>query len=239
MAAKRPAKRKGRKEITTVQETAVGPDPLSEPEPEITPGVPAVPEPADLPPATNSPAIPEPPDSSRDPEPAKKPVTPLRPDISKSHNKTFEVVVFALEKEQFAIDLFDVREVVEYTTITKLPNVPPYVLGIIDLRGEITTIIDLRRRLCLRSSEGTTENARIIVLDTAVTRVKTGVLVDDVTSVSTFDTAQVDTSSAAMNDEDSGILGIIKKKAKVQDRETCELIIWLDIRKIIEDIETG
>ena len=54
---------------------------------------------------------------------------------------------FLLGKEHYAVDLFDVREVVEYTSITKLPNTPSYMKGIIDLRGEITTIIDLKERL--------------------------------------------------------------------------------------------
>ena len=60
---------------------------------------------------------------------------------------SIQIVQFILGKERFAIDLFDVKEVVEYTTITKLPNVPAYIKGIIDLRGEITTIIDLKHRL--------------------------------------------------------------------------------------------
>jgi purine-binding chemotaxis protein CheW len=42
-----------------------------------------------------------------------------------------------------------------------------------------------------------------------------------------------------MNNEDTAILGIIKKKVKVHDKETSELIIWLDIRKLIEDIEAA
>ena len=58
-----------------------------------------------------------------------------------------QVVEFLLGREYFAIDLFDVREVVEYTHITHLPSAPEYIRGIIDLRGEITTIIDLKTTL--------------------------------------------------------------------------------------------
>ena len=77
------------------------------------------------------------------------------------------------------------------------------------------------------------------MLDNAVTRTKTGIHVNDVTSVSTFGTAQVDYASGAMNNEDEAILGIIKKKVRIGDKETRELIIWLDIRKLIEDIEAA
>ena len=150
-----------------------------------------------------------------------------------------QVVVFALGKEQYAIDLFDVREVVEYTTITRLPSVPPYVMGIIDLRGEITTIVDLRHRLNIPTTTGNAqETSRIIVLDSAITRSKTGILVDDVTSVSTFEASQVDYTSASANNDNTAIIGIIKKKVKVLEKETNELIIWIDIRQLLDDAET-
>ena len=151
--------------------------------------------------------------------------------------ESIQVVEFVLGKEHYAIDLFDVKEVVEYTSITRLPNVPVYVQGIIDLRGEITTIIDLKHRLNI-SETGmvVSEASRIIVLDDRMTRSKVGILVDDVTSVSTFEADQVDYTSASMNREDSAILGIIKRKVKVRDRETNELIIWIDIRALLRDI---
>jgi len=153
---------------------------------------------------------------------------------------SIQVVIFTLGEEQFAIDLFDVKEVVEYTTITKLPNVPPYVRGIIDLRGEITTIIDLKHRLNI-TTEGTVsvETSRIIVLDENITRSKIGILVDDVTSVSTFEENKVDYTSASVTKEDTAIIGIIKKQVKVKDKESNELIIWIDIRQLLNDIDTA
>jgi len=151
-----------------------------------------------------------------------------------------QVVEFALGKELFAIDLFDVKEVVEYTTITKLPNVPQYVKGIIDLRGEITTIIDLKQRLNITDvSTASAESSRIIVLDDKITKSKIGILVDDVTSVSTFESNQVDYTSANVTKDDSAIIGIIKRKIKVKDKEKNELIIWIDITKLLSDIDEG
>jgi len=168
------------------------------------------------------------------------PETARAPEITSRNAGTIQVVVFALGNEQFAIDLFDVREVVEYTTITKLPNVPAYIRGIMDLRGEITTIVDLRHRLGLpENDEISRETSRIIVLDSNVTRVKTGILVDDVTSVSTFEASQVDYTSASVSNEDTGIIGIIKTKVKVMDKEKSELTIWIDVRKLLDDAETA
>jgi purine-binding chemotaxis protein CheW len=151
-----------------------------------------------------------------------------------------QVVEFLLGREHYAIDLFDVREVVEYTTITKLPNTPSYMKGIIDLRGEITTIIDLKERLnILEKSDLPEENSRIIVLDEKITKAKTGIQVDDVLAVSTFERTDIDSTSASGAREDAAILGIIKKKIKEKDHERHELIIWIDIRHLLKDIGEG
>jgi purine-binding chemotaxis protein CheW len=222
MAAKKPARKKAERKTEPVQEAADVAEVPAEPGPVSAPIPVEMPAPGERP----------------EPVPGTTAAVVRMTNAAATQKNTFEVVVFTLGNEQFAIGLFDVREVVEYTTITKLPNVPPYIKGIIDLRGEITTIIDLRKRLSLSEDNGGgTENSRIIVLDNTVTRTKSGIHVDEVTSVSTFETTQVDYASGAMNNEDEAILGIIKKKVKVNDKETSELIIWRDIRKLIEDIK--
>lgn len=161
-------------------------------------------------------------------------------EAAKKRQGSIQIVEFVLGKELFAIDLFDVREVVEYTTITKLPNVPAYVRGIIDLRGEITTIVDLKHRLNITEEDVVTaESSRIIVLDDKITGSKIGILVDDVTSVSLFEGRQVDYTSASVSNEDSAIIGIIKRKVKVKDKEKNELIIWIDIRQLLGSVDSS
>jgi purine-binding chemotaxis protein CheW len=150
------------------------------------------------------------------------------------HSDTVQVVEFLLGKEHFAIDLFDVKEVVEYTRITHLPNSPTHIRGIIDLRGEITTIIDLKEQLRINEKDGVAEeNTRIIVLDDTITSSKMGILVDDVLSVSTFSRSQVDTTVATTNQEGTHIIGIIKKTTRIRDKDHTELVIWIDIRQIL------
>jgi len=161
-------------------------------------------------------------------------------DTERKRQDSIQIVEFVLGKERFAIDLFDVKEVVEYTSITKLPNVPAYIKGIIDLRGEITTIIDLKHRLNItEDSQVAAESSRIVVLDNRITGTKLGILVDDVTSVSTFEAKQVDYTSASVSKEDTAIIGIIKRKVKVKDKEKNELIIWIDIKQLLEGIDTA
>lgn len=167
-------------------------------------------------------------------------VSTLTSPKQQARSGNIQVVIFNLGEEQFAIDLFDVKEVVEYTTITKLPNVPPYVRGIIDLRGEITTIIDLKQRLNISASTTSSmETSRIIVLDETITTSKIGILVDDVTSVSTFESGHVDYTSASVSKEDTAIIGIIKKNVKIKDKSCNELIIWIDIKQLLNDIDSA
>jgi purine-binding chemotaxis protein CheW len=166
--------------------------------------------------------------------------TARNPVTSEKKADTIQVVEFVLGSEHFAIDLFDVKEVVEYTTITKLPNVPSYVKGIIDLRGEITMIIDLKHRLNITEESMTSiESSRIIVLDDKIARSKIGILVDDVTSVSTFEGNQVDYTSASVSKQETSIIGIIKRRIKVKDKEINELIIWIDIKQLLGDIDSS
>ena len=173
-------------------------------------------------------------DPLRQPKPVKGTGT------GKNSRDTIQVVEFLLGTERFAIDLFDVREVVEYTSITKLPNVSPFVKGIIDLRGDITTIIDLKLRLNITETSGVAvESSRIIVLDNKNTGSKIGILVDDVTSVSTVEGNQVDYTSASVSRQDTTIIGIIKRKVKVKDKEKNELIIWIDIKQLLADVNTS
>jgi purine-binding chemotaxis protein CheW len=153
-----------------------------------------------------------------------------------SGSNTVQVVEFLLGKEHFAVDLFNVREVVEYKTITQLPDTPAYIRGIIDLRGEITTIIDLKERLNITREVGATdENSRIIVLDDSITESKTGIMVDDVSSVTTFERSAVDTSTSLVEQNNSAIIGIIKKKIRIKDKDANELLILIDIKRLVSD----
>jgi purine-binding chemotaxis protein CheW len=121
-----------------------------------------------------------------------------------------------------------------------LPNTPSYIKGIIDLRGEITTIIDLKEALAIAGADvKSEEDSRIIVLDDQITLSKTGIMVDDVLSVSTFQRSQVDSSLAALHKENTQIIGIIKKKIRIKDRDSTELIIWIDVKQLLKALEQG
>jgi len=162
--------------------------------------------------------------------------------ISKSSRKAMteseeeiQVVEFLLGDDKFAINLFDVKEIVEYTRITPLPGSNQYIKGIIDLRGEITSIIDLKAKMNITSSSGTIEQSRIIVIDSSVTKGKTGILVDDVTTVLSIRESQIDKKINEATDSQY-ILGIIKQNVGDRETEKTELVIWIDVPGILRDM---
>jgi len=135
------------------------------------------------------------------------------------------------------LHLSDTREVINTTEITPLPNTPSFIKGIIDLRGIITTIIDLKEMMHITQEADGKKKARIIVLDASVSAKMIGVLVDDVLAVSTYTHEEIDRDTHASQKSDRDILGIIRKKTKTSDREKNDLIIWLDIRTMIRRVE--
>jgi purine-binding chemotaxis protein CheW len=149
-------------------------------------------------------------------------------------NDEVQVVEFLIGEDKFAVNLFDVREIVEASKITPLPHASSFIRGIIDLRGEITTIVDLRHLLKIKKGGDTnSEDLRFIVLDESVTDGKTGVVVDEVTSVLTVAVADIDQNSHGAGDE-SYILGVIKKEVGERGESKKELVIWIDICGLIK-----
>lgn len=148
-----------------------------------------------------------------------------------------QVVEFIIGDDKFAVNLFDVREIVEASKITPLPHAPSYIRGIIDLRGEITTIIDLRQLLHIhKAKDNTMADLRFIVLDDTVTNQKSGIVVDEVTSVLTVPIKDIDNAARGGTDDEGYILGVIKKEIGERGESKKELVIWIDVRKLISNM---
>ncbi len=77
---------------------------------------------------------------------------------------TSPYLVFYLGEEKFAINVENVQEVVELEQVTKIPNVPPYMLGIINLRGRVVPLLDTRSKLGLTKTE-ITKKSRVLIID--------------------------------------------------------------------------
>ena len=148
-----------------------------------------------------------------------------------SHEKTkgasSAFVTFSLADETYAIDVLQVQEVLKLTDIAPVPGVPDYILGIINLRGDVVTVIDARRRMLLPERE-LDDASRIVIID--VDNQNVGILVDSVAEVVQISPDAVDPAPAVGNDQTSRfILGVTS---------TAEgLTILIDINKLLSDDE--
>ena len=162
-----------------------------------------------------------------------------RTSTSRSRTKGSEQVVeFVIGDELFAVDLFDTREVINTPEVTPIPNAPPFITGMIDLRGVITTIIDLRVMMHITRESTGKKRSRVIVLDKTVSEKMIGILVDDVYSVTTYSKDDIDQDAHSSNESHRDILGVIRKHKKdAGGKEKSTLVIWLDIKRMIERVE--
>jgi purine-binding chemotaxis protein CheW len=117
-----------------------------------------------------------------------------------SDTSTKQFISFTIGDEEYGVDIMAIREIKGWTASTELPNTPPFIRGVINLRGAIVPILDLRARF---SAARTDASARHVIIVVAVGARVAGILVDavaDIISVSTSDiqpVPQLDQSGAA------------------------------------------
>ena len=91
-----------------------------------------------------------------------------------------QLVVFRLEDEEFGVNINEVKEIMKLEAITHIPNAQEYVEGVINLRGKIIVVIDLAKKLSIKSGERN-KNTRIIIIERDETTV--GMIVDSASEV--------------------------------------------------------
>ncbi|MGD9506194.1 MAG: chemotaxis protein CheW [Syntrophobacteraceae bacterium] len=104
-----------------------------------------------------------------------------------------QYLTFKLGEEVFALDIAKVREVLDFTTVTKVPQTPDFMLGVINLRGSVVPVVDMRLKFGLSGMEKTVNTCIIIVeveMDGEV--VVLGALVDSVQEVIELETTQIE-----------------------------------------------
>jgi len=110
-------------------------------------------------------------------------------------NEAAQYLSFTLADEIFALDITKVREVLEYTEITRIPKMPAYMCGVINLRGGVVPVVDMRLKLGMPEAERTIETC-IIITDVKVDGISVtiGAMADSVSEVFDLDTSQVEPS---------------------------------------------
>lgn len=145
------------------------------------------------------------------------------PTMSNQENELLQLVTFGIGEEEFGIDILKVQEIIRIMDITKVPNSPPYVEGVINLRGKVIPVIDLRRRFGLDYREHDSQT-RIIVID--LHAMITGFVVDEVSEVLRIRANTVEQPPAVVAGVESEY---IKGVGKLDDR----LLILLDLDQLV------
>ncbi len=147
--------------------------------------------------------------------------------VDDNDDSIIQWVTFRLESEKYGIKVMQVQEVLRMTEIAPVPGAPHYVLGIINLRGNVVTVIDTRRRFGLQDVENDDET-RIVIVEANNNVV--GILVDSVAEVVDLKVSEIETAPNVGNDESS------KYIQGVSSRDD-ELLILVDVNKLLSDEE--
>jgi len=144
-----------------------------------------------------------------------------------AEDEVLQWVTFKLENEIYGINVMQVQEVLRYTEIAPVPGAPNYVIGIINLRGNVVTVIDTRVRFGLMPSE-VSENSRIVIIEAEKQVI--GILVDGVAEVVYLRSSEIDMAPSVGTDESAKFI------QGVSNREG-ELLILVDLNKFLSDEE--
>lgn len=147
--------------------------------------------------------------------------------VEENDDTIVQWVTFHLENEKYGIKVMQVQEVLRMTEIAPVPGAPHYVIGIINLRGSVVTVIDTRRRFGLPDVE-TDDETRIVIVEANNNVV--GILVDSVAEVVDLKVSEIETAPNVGNDESS------KYIQGVSSRDD-ELLILVDVNKLLSDEE--
>jgi purine-binding chemotaxis protein CheW len=138
-----------------------------------------------------------------------------------------QLVSFVIEGEEFGIDILKVQEIIRPVPITRVPNAPAFVEGVINLRGRIVPVIDARKRFGL-PARAMNEDSRIVVVE--LTGKTVGFIMDAVREVIRVERSVIEPPPELAIGIDADYLSGV---AKLEDR----LLILLDVERVLADEE--
>ena len=146
---------------------------------------------------------------------------------AKNEDQVLQWVTFRLSGETYGINVMQVQEVLRYTEIAPVPGAPSYVLGIINLRGNVVTVLDTRDRFGLYPGE-VTEQSRIVIIEAEKHVI--GILVDAVAEVVYLRQSEIETAPNVGNEESAKFIqGVCNKNG--------ELLILVELEKMMSEEE--
>jgi purine-binding chemotaxis protein CheW len=146
---------------------------------------------------------------------------------AKLQNEITQWVKFSLGGENYGIRVLKVQEIQRYSEISPIPGAPSYVLGIINLRGSVISVLNTREKFGLVDYE-ITDDSRIVILEAGPQVI--GILVDSVAEVISLKTKDVDIAPNVGNEETAKFIEGVSNKGD-------DLLILLDAEKILNEEE--
>lgn len=140
-----------------------------------------------------------------------------------------QLIIFTLENEEYGVDTMFVQEIIRIPQLIKLPGTPSYVEGIINLRGKVIPVVDLKKKFGFGQSRKS-EDSRLIVLN--IDGAMAGVMVDDVSEVLRLDESQVEALPVEIMGTNRDCL---KNVGRIDER----LLLLLDVRKSLLESSSG
>jgi len=149
---------------------------------------------------------------------------------AENYKEVLQLVSFKIGNEEFGVDILQVQEINRLVEVTRVPNAPDFVEGVMNLRGRIVPVVNLRKRLGLEKREND-KDTRVVVVEIEGKTI--GFIVDSVSEVLRVSKSVVEPPPELISGIDSEyIIGI----AKLENR----LLILLDLKKVlnVEERET-
>ena len=145
--------------------------------------------------------------------------------------KAGKYLTFKLANEEYGLEILKVREIIGLMTVTKVPRTPAFVKGVINLRGMVIPVVDLRSKFGMETIEDTSETCIIVVeIIKNDAPVQIGILVDAVSEVMDIVGDEIESTPSFGTDIDTGyILGMAKTQGTVR--------ILLNIMKVLTEGE--
>lgn len=123
-----------------------------------------------------------------------------------------ELITFEVEDQVFGLDIMAIREIRAWTPVTRLPRVPSYVAGVVNLRGTVLPVLDLAARLGWKETEAT---ARHVIIVTQLENQATGLIVDAVSDIVTISEDALQPPPATTSDS---VVQFLEGLAAIDDR---------------------
>ena len=152
---------------------------------------------------------------------------PTNTEDAQAASHELPLVVFRLGQEAYSLRLMEVREIIMVTNITPVPRAPSFIEGVLNLRGEVMPVIDLRERFGLPRQKATSLS-RIVI--TPIGGVSTGLVVDSVEEVKSVDLRRLEEPPKVTS---VGANAFIEKVARTEDA----VVFLLNVQRLLTDVE--